>query len=338
MPLWPFALGGPSGTGIIRSCPEDFVVEELLGFQPSQNGEHVFLYIQKTGENTDYIARQLAKFAGVRAHDVGYAGLKDRHGITSQWFSVWLPGKAEPDWNGFTTGSIRVLRSTRHARKLKRGALAGNRFLLVVRELQANQATISEQLHLINRHGLPNYYGEQRFGHQGQNIAKALALFGGAKVRREQRSIYLSAARSYLFNQILSLRVRDNSWNQAITGDMYQLEGSKSCFKSMQPDEEIKRRLEAMDIHPCGALWGKGEPEVTAQALEIQEKVMAEHKELAAGLIASGLKLDRRTLRVTVKELAWDFSGPDRLNLSFTLPAGSYATALLREIVDYGHN
>ena len=333
MPLWPFAYGAPSGTGKIRCRPEDFVVEELLGFEASGNGEHVFLYLQKTGKNTEYVARELAKFAGVKANDVGYAGLKDRHGVTSQWFSVWLPGKAEPDWTAFANG--KVLQAVRHARKLKRGVLAGNRFRIVIRELRADQAKISEQLELIKRHGLPNYYGEQRFGHEGKNVAKALAMFGGMKVRREQRSIYLSAARSYLFNQILSERVRAKTWDRAIDGDIYQFEGSKSCFKSVQPDEDITRRLEELAIHPCGALWGKGEPEVSAQALEVQQKAVEANKELAAGLIASGLKLDRRALRVKLKELAWTFSDGDRLNLEFTLPAGSYATALLREIIDF---
>ena len=333
IPVWPFVYGSPSGVGKIRTVPEDFIVYENLGFEPSGDGEHVYLQIQKTGENTDYVARQLARFANVRQRDIGYAGLKDRHAVTTQWFSVWLPGLSEPDWLAFTTENIHVLHTVRHARKLRRGVLSGNSFNITVRDWQGDQLKTVEQLSSIKENGIANYYGEQRFGNQGQNVNKALAMFMGMKVGREQRSLYLSAARSFLFNQILGERVTTGNWNQALAGDTYMFDGSHSSFKSQMPDTEILRRLETKSIHPTGVLWGKGEIGVSADALAIEQKVIETNCELAQGLVACGVEKSRRTLRVNVDNLEWEFSNQTTLQLKFTLPAGSYATSLLREII-----
>ncbi len=332
LPIWPYAYGSPSGTGKIRVVPEDFIVEETLSFETSGSGEHVFLQIQKSGENTEYVARQLAKFANIRQRDIGYAGLKDRHALTTQWFSVWLPGKAELDWSAFVNDHIKVMQTMRHARKLKRGVLSGNRFKILIRDWQGDPAKIFNQLELIKTNGIPNYYGEQRFGRYGQNVNQALTMFSGTSVNRDQRSIYLSAARSFLFNQILAFRVKNNTWNQALPGDTYQFSGSKSCFKSQNADAEILRRVDEKIIHPTGVLWGKGEADVSGDALEIEQTVIDQYVELAQGLINAGLEKDRRTLRVNVDDLSWEID-EKKLRLSFSLPAGSYATALLRELI-----
>jgi tRNA pseudouridine13 synthase len=333
IPIWPYVYGSPSGAGKIRTVAEDFIVYENLAFEPSGEGEHFFLQIQKTGENTEYVARQLARFANVRQRDIGYAGLKDRHAVTTQWFSVWLPSKSEPDWMAFVTDSMRVLHTVRHARKLKRGVLSGNRFEITIRDWQGDQEKTVEQLELIKANGIANYYGEQRFGNQGQNVNKALAMFRGDKVKREQRSLYLSAARSYLFNQVLSERVATGSWNKALAGDTFMFDGSKSCFKSVLPDAEILSRLEAKTIHPTGVLWGKGEVDVSGDALFIEQRIVDGYDELAQGLVTFGVEKARRALRITVEELGWQFSNKTTLQLSFTLPAGSYATSVLREII-----
>lgn len=333
IPCWPYVYGSPSGSGTLRSTPEDFKVYEKLSFEPSGAGEHVFLHIQKTGENTDYVARELARFANVRQRDVGYAGLKDRHAIATQWFSVWLPGKSEPDWTAFETGTIKVLQTLRHARKLKRGVLSGNRFEIVIRDWRGDSNKTIEQLMLIKTGGIANYYGEQRFGNLGQNVNKALAMLSGTKVNREQRSLYLSAARSYLFNQILSHRVVAGTWNQAISGDTFMFDHSRSHFKSHEPDPEILRRVATNAIHPTGALWGKGETGISGDALAIEQEVIAANPELAQGLIANGVEKNRRALRVNVENLEWQFIGNAALKLCFSLPAGSYATAVVREII-----
>lgn len=333
IPVWPYVYGGPSGSGKIRSLPEDFIVKENLSFEPSGAGEHVFLQIEKKGENTEYVARQLSRFANVRQRDVSYAGLKDRYAVTTQWFSVWLPGKADPDWAQFESDSVKVLQAVRHARKLKRGVLSGNSFRLIVRDWQGDQSKTVQQLELIKSHGIANYFGSQRFGNEGQNVSKALAMFEGAKVGREQRSIYLSAVRSYLFNLILAERVTRNNWNQAVTGDTYQFDLSHSCFQSDRPDAEIIRRLAAKEIHPTGVLWGRGAADVSADALEIEQAVIDAHRQLAQGLIANSVERDRRALRVNVQDLCWQFVDSTTLELCFTLPAGSYATSVLRECI-----
>ena len=333
IPSWPYVYGSPSGAGKIRSLPENFKVQEKLSFEPSGEGEHAFLQIQKTGENTEYVARQLANFADVRQRDIGFAGLKDRHAETTQWFSVWLPGKPDPDWSALENDNLKVLHNVRHARKLKRGVLSGNAFEITIRNFDGDRKRIQEQLTAIKTNGIANYYGEQRFGNTGKNIEKALAMFRGDRVRREQRSVYLSAARSYLFNQILSRRVKAGNWNKAMKGDTYLFDRSQSCFKSQLPDAEILRRLETKAIHPSAVLWGKGVPDISGDALEVEQEIIDAYPELAQGLIASGVEKSRRALRANVDDLSWSFIDQTTLILIFTLPAGSYATALLRELI-----
>ena len=334
IPVWPYVYGQPSGLGKIRSVPEDFIVKENLAFEASGTGEHAFLQIEKTGENTDYVARQLARFANVRQRDVSYAGLKDRHAVTTQWFSVWLPGKADPDWTQFETDSMKVLHSVRHARKLKRGVLSGNSFKIIIRDWQGDKDKTIQQLEAMKDNGIANYYGSQRFGNEGQNVNKALAMFQGAKVGREQRGLYLSAVRSYLFNQILAYRVIRENWNQPVAGDTYMFDLSHSCFKSELPDAEIIRRLEAKEIHPTGVLWGRGEAGVSEDTLSIEQAIVDAYPELSKGLIDCAVDIDRRALRVNVQDLHWQFGNDTTLELGFTLPAGSYATSVLREIIE----
>jgi tRNA pseudouridine13 synthase len=333
IPVWPYVYGSPAAQGKIRSIPEDFIVKENLAFEPSGAGEHVFLQLEKIGENTDYVARQLARFANVRQRDVSYAGLKDRHAVTTQWFSVWLPGKADPDWTLFESESMKVLHSIRHARKLKRGVLSGNSFKLVIRDWQGDKDKTVRQLESMKANGIANYYGAQRFGNDGQNVNKALAMFHGAIIGREKRSLYLSSVRSYLFNQILACRVSRKIWNQPVAGDTYMFDQSHSCFKSELPDVEIIRRLDAKEIHPTGALWGRGEAGVSTDALSIEQGIIDAYPELAQGLIACAVDKDRRALRVNVLDLSWHFVNDTTLALGFTLPAGSYATSVLREII-----
>jgi len=329
MSILPFVYGAPCGSGKIRTMPEDFIVTEYLSFEPSGAGEHVFLFIEKIGENTEYVARQIAKFAGVKQRDVSFAGLKDRHAVTQQWFSVIVPIKMELDWSVFNTENIRVLQAVRHIRKLKRGVLSGNQFKITIRDWQSDQAKTQQQLAAIKAQGIANYFGEQRFGHAGQNVAKALAMFQGEKVGREQRSIYLSAVRSELFNQILAQRILNQTWNKALAGEYCVLNNSHSYFKADIVTDEINHRITNYDIHPSAVLWGKGNAELS----ELEQAVISKNQILADGLLAEGLEQDRRTLRVMVSDLTWQLDD-NRLILEFSLPAGSYATALLREIVE----
>lgn len=329
-----YAYGGPAAQGQLKSQTDDFIVEELLPFQPEGQGEHSFLYIEKCHENTEYVARVLARHAGVRQRDIGFAGLKDRHGRTRQWFSVWLPGKPDPDWQALNSEQLQILTVSRHPRKLKRGVLEGNRFQIRIRDWQGDIDKTQQQLIAIAQQGYPNYFGEQRFGFQGRNLEKALAMFAGQKVKPELRSIYLSAVRSFLFNQILSARVEASNWNRGLDGDVFQLADTHSFFASHTVDELLEQRLESFDIHPTGPLWGKGESAAMADALITEQVIVQNYPVLTEGLIKAGLEQDRRALRVMPVNLSWEFVASDSLLLAFQLPAGSYATALLREIVN----
>ncbi len=331
----PYAYDKPSNQGLIRQKTEDFIVHERLGFVPEGQGEHIFLEIEKRGENTDYVAGQLARIANVKRRDIGFAGLKDRHAVTTQWFSVWLPGKHEPDWQHFETDSIKIRKIERHLRKLKRGVLTGNQFVITIREWQGDKTEIIKRLEIIKQQGVPNYFGEQRFGRSGQNVAKALQLFRGAKFKKNQRSIYLSAARSLVFNQILAHRVNSGNWNQAISGDLMMLNQSGSYFKAENLDEELRQRCVSGKIHATGALWGEGQSELCGQALAIEKAIIDRFSELVNGLEKMGLKQQRRALRVNADSLVWNFEDERTIKLKFFLPAGSYATAVLRECLNY---
>lgn len=328
----PFAWGGPCVSGRLRTEPEDFEVEEINGFEPSGEGEHRWLWIEKRGANTEWVARQIASFAGVQPVDVGFAGRKDRHAVTRQAFTVRAPRTAELDWAAFAPEGVRVLSHTRHARKLPRGALAGNRFALRVRGVEGDIDSASDRFARIAAHGMPNYFGEQRFGRAGGNAAAALAMFNGQRVRRDERNLLLSAARSTIFNAVLARRVADGNWNTGLDGEVWQLDGSGSIFGPESAGDELKRRAETGAIHPTGPLWGSGPLRTTGEVAALEQSCAVEHSPLARGVEAAGLGMQRRALRVLVRDASIT-SERDDLVLRFVLPSGSYATCLLRELV-----
>lgn len=331
-----YAHGGPSAIGQIRQQPEDFIVEEILGFEPTGEGEHVFLKIQKRGENTDFIAKQIAKYAELPKMAVSYAGLKDRHAVTTQWFGVHIPGKREVDWRGLESDSVKVLQAIRHNRKLKTGALQGNRFIITVRELQGERQVLESRLAQIKAEGVPNYFGPQRFGRDGNNLTQAEALFKGELRLRDRKleGIYLSAARSEIFNRVLARRVERELWNRAIDGDVFMFSGSHSIFRA-ELDEETLRRVADLEIHPSGPLWGLGELATSGEARELENAVAAEYPIFCEGLERSKMEPARRPLRLTVPDLSFEFPDDTSLCLSFSLPAGAYATVVLREAMAF---
>ena len=332
----PYAFGGPPATGKIKAQPEDFIVEENLGFELTGEGEHIFLKIQKRGENTDYLARQIAKYAGLPKMAVSYAGMKDRFGYTTQWFSVHIPGKREVDWSGLESESVTVQETTRHNRKLKKGALRGNRFEITVRELDGDNRLIEQRLTQVKSSGVPNYFGPQRFGREGYNLIQAEALFKGELRLRDRNleGIYLSAARSAIFNQVLSQRVESHNWNQAIIGDVFMFADSHSFFRAELTPETLAR-VAALSIHPSGPLWGKGELATTEEALVLEATAANALPVLSEGLERIGMETSRRPLRLLVGDLDWAFCEQNALRLRFTLPAGAYATVVLREMVAF---
>ncbi|RFP60409.1 tRNA pseudouridine(13) synthase TruD [Luteimonas weifangensis] len=332
----PRAHGAAVATARIRSVPEDFRVEELDAFAASGAGEHLLLTVEKRGMNTAFAAKRIAEWAGIGEAGVGYAGLKDRHALTRQRFSVHLPKKVAPDLGALDSEELRVLAHAWHAKKLPRGALAGNRFLLTLREVRGERAAIDARLQAIGARGVPNYFGEQRFGRGGDNLANALALFGGRRVGRDQRTYLLSAARSQLFNRVLGARVAAGHWDRALEGEVWVLDGSRSVFGPEPWSEALAQRLAAFDIHPSAPLWGRGALRSggAAAALELAALDDAQSLALRAGLEAAGLKQERRATRLRPQALAWDWLDPATLRLRFELPPGAYATTVLAELGD----
>ena len=328
----PRAFGEPPLTARLRVSPEDFLVEEILGYDADGAGEHLLLWVEKRGANTDWVARELAKFAGVPPVAVGYVGLKDRHAVTRQTFSVQLAGRPSPDWSTFPHAEVKVLAATRHSRKLKRGALRGNRFVLVLREVQGDRARAEEVLAEISARGVPNYFGEQRFGREGGNLAQARAMFAGRRMDRAKRSILLSAARSHIFNAVLAARVERGAWDAPLDGEIWSLAGSRSWFGPEPYNDILAQRLASGDIHPSGPLWGQGEPPTAGEAAALEREVAAAHADLAEGIAAARMDQERRPLRLLPKDLRWRWLADDALELSFELPAGAYATVVAREV------
>ncbi|WP_233433458.1 tRNA pseudouridine(13) synthase TruD [Lysobacter soli] len=324
----------------MRTTPEDFVVEELPGFEPSGAGEHLLLTVEKRGMNTGFAAKYIAQWAGVDEVAIGYAGLKDRHAVTRQRFSVHLPKKVAPDLStlDFAQGEERltVVEHTWHAKKLPRGALAGNRFVLTLRGVSGERAAIEQRLRSIAERGVPNYFGEQRFGRDGDNVANARAMFAGRRVRREQRTLLMSAARSELFNRVLAQRVQRGSWDTPLDGEVWMLDGSRSVFGPEPFDDALAQRLASFDIHPTGPLWGRGELRSTGDAARLETEALSGEEALAlrAGLEAEGLKQERRALRLKPAELTWSWREDDVLEVAFALPPGAYATVVLAELGD----
>ncbi|MEH6417607.1 tRNA pseudouridine(13) synthase TruD [Pseudomonas sp. CGJS7] len=338
-PALPRANGEAALRARIRSAPEDFRVEELPGFEATGSGEHLLLTVEKRGMNTAFAAKRLAQWAGVGEVGIGYAGLKDRHAVTVQRFSVHLPKRVAPDLAALQSDDLRVLEHHWHAKKLPRGALAGNRFVLTLREIEGEREAIEQRLRRIGERGVPNYFGEQRFGRDGDNVANALAMFAGRRVKREQRSMLLSAARSELFNRVLAARVRDGNWDglrdgEALAGEVWSLAGSRSVFGPEPWSETLAQRLAAFDIHPSGPLWGRGElrSQDAVRGLELDAMAGEQAEALRAGLEAAGMDQERRALRLRPDGLSWQWLDDGALQVAFVLPAGAYATVVLAEL------
>lgn len=338
LPDWARVHGGPVLAGELRRTPEDFEVREILDIDFTGDGEHDWLLVEKRGSNTDWIARQLARAGGVAARDVGYAGLKDRHALTSQWFSVRRAPGQDVDWSAWTVDGARVLRVERHQKKLRRGAHAGNRFRITVRHDGSASAggLLAERVERVRAAGVPNYFGEQRFGRNAANLDLARDVLAGRRVKRFERGIALSAARSYLFNVILDARVRNASWDRILEGERANLDGSGSVFDVDDAGGDIQRRCEAFDLHPTATLWGRGAP-LAKGALAVFETATVQGFDALAAAFAAGLEqaaidADSRATRLPVRELDVDVS-TKAVRFDFRLGRGAYATAVLRELV-----
>lgn len=324
------AWGGPGGSGRLRAEPDDFRVEEVLGFEPGGGGEHLWLWIEKRSANSEDVAADVARACGVKRRAVGYSGRKDRNAVTRQWFSVHLPGAADPSLDGGR--DWRVLEYARHGRKLRTGTHRGNRFVLRLRDFAGDAALVAERLAAVREGGFPNYFGPQRFGRNGENLRRArVALADGG--RRRVPGIQLSAARSALFNRVLDARVRDGSWNRALPDDAMMLAGTHSVFRCRGDEDDLESRLDMHDIDPTGPMWGRGEAAAGPLAIERERAVLADEQALCDALERLGVTHSRRALRVRPDGLISEWDG-STLQLRFGLPGGAFATSLLREIVE----
>ncbi len=320
---YPFAFGKPSLAGVLRSEPADFIVEEQLGFAPDGDGPHIMLWIEKTGANTEWVARQLAKVVRCRPMDVGYSGMKDRHAVTRQWFSVPAP-KDVVDWRSLDIEGVRVLEAHAHRRKLRRGAHRANRFVLTVRDVRGDD-DLDARVTRVREQGVPNYFGPQRFGRDGDNVVRAV---DGAR-----GGVYLSAARSFLFNAVLAERVTRGDWNRLLPGEAVQLDGSGSFFMIDEIDATLRQRLDAFDIHPGGPLWGKGDAPARLDAADIENRMAAQFPEVVDLLVRAGMRQERRALRLPIRELGIERQDGNVV-LTFELPPGAFATSALRELIN----
>ena len=347
----PCAWGGALSTGVLRASPEDFQVDEILGFEAAGAGPHALLRVRKRGANTEWVARELARAAGCKPFEVGFAGLKDRNAVTTQSFTVprqtpGNPPRPAVDFAGLRGEGYEVLSSTEHQRKLPRGALEGNRFSITVRELHCDPAALAERIASLRTGGVPNYFGEQRFGRDGGNLAAVLREAGnlassdgarrnGSRGRgrgNDDQGFMLSAARSIIFNAILAERVRRGSWNRLASGDVANLDGRGSIFAVAAPDAETTTRCAALEIHPTAPLAGDGESLAQGEVRALEESVAAQFPEALAVIRAARMNAERRALRIRIQELDYEYSDAV-LRLRFALSSGSFATTVLREII-----
>jgi len=312
LPAWPQAYPASGASATLKRLNEDFIVTEVPLQLPCGEGEHLWLDVEKNGANTAFVAQQVADAAGVQARDVGYAGLKDRYAITRQWFSIYLPKGETPDLTCLQHPEFKVLAQSRHTRKLRPGDLQGNRFRIVLRDVSGERQAIEANLQAVAAQGVPNYFGAQRFGHDGGNVEQGRAMLAREiRVRNpKKKGIYLSAVRSFVFNEVLALRIRQGLWGQTLPGDVMDEAGL-----------------------PTGPLWGRGRVSTTDEAQALENGVAARHATLCDGMEHAGLDQQRRALVARPSDMAWQWLQADQLLLTLTLPAGTYATSVLGEIL-----
>lgn len=323
--------GKPQVSADFRTVDEDFAVEEVLGFELSGEGQHLCLFIEKRGENTQYVAKQIAELAGKRVRDVSYGGLKDRHAVTRQWFSVDVGMNSTLDFTALNSDSVKILKQVRHNKKLRIGAHKANRFVITLRNI-SDLTAFNSRIEAIKTQGVPNYFGEQRFGNNGSNLHLAQRMFGGENIRdRKIRSLVISAARSWLFNLQVSHRLARSLFAKPLDGDIFRLHGSRSYF-SENPSDDILRRLAQKDIQIAAVLPGEGQL-TTGRAHELEIEAIGEFKSWADGLADMRVKADCRPLVLFAEQLKVETFEDNSASISFELPVGSFATAVLREWV-----
>ncbi len=327
----PLLTSQPGIGGRIKAEIDDFQVEEIPAYAPSGEGEFLYLWLEKRDLGAEYFQRQIAKRLDLAPGDIGSAGLKDRRAVTRQWISV--PKFAEPNLPHLEGDGIRVLETSRHGNKLKLGHLHGNRFRILIRDSVGDPAPI---LDAIAQFGLPNYYGPQRFGNDGETLALGWQLLRGEPTPRHSPFLHklaLSAVQSALFNLLLGQRLREGTWRTVLPGDVLAKIPFGGMFVSEDPAAE-QVRLDAREIVSAGPIFGKKMFPAKDVVSQREEALLAEHQLSRASFANFGKLMlgTRRHNLIYVNDLKCE-PEPAGLWLSFSMPAGSYATVLLREIM-----
>lgn len=339
---WAYLTIPPKGRGQFKAEPEDFIVIEDLGYELTGDGEHIFVFIEKRNLNTAFVAEQLASFTGLPLRNITYAGRKDKYGVCRQWFGIHAPGVKSFPWEACTIEGVNIIKVARHNKKLRTGQLKGNTFIIRLRHVE-NIEDITAKLDIAGQQGVPNYFGEQRFGVQrlgddgelrkGGNLALAERMINGETIKnRNKRSMALSALRSWLFNEVISQRIASSHFDNIMLGDAIGLTGSNSFFSNDGSDTDLASRYQQGDVCPTAPLWGKGKAATTSDAHAFEDSVTSQYSEVLACLENAGLKQERRQIRLWPRGLAYQVQEQD-LVVSFNLPSGCFATSVLRECV-----
>ena len=327
-----YLLGTPQQTGRLKAEFADFIVREELGYPLAGEGEFVAVKVRKTNANTLFVGEQLAKFVGISAKNMSYAGLKDRHAVTEQWFCLHLAGKETPDFSTFECEGMEILEVTRHNRKIRTGALEGNHFELLLRDVVETDE-LKQRLNQLQEIGFPNYFTEQRFGRDGHNLTQAQRWASGeiSVKDRKKRSFYLSAARSEVFNLVVSQRITDHQMQTVLLGDYLQLAGSNSFFEVKAEDlVQSQQRLDENDVLLTAPLIGENSLEQNGN--EREKAIVAQHENLISLMKKERMNTARRAMLCKPQDLRWQFE-PEGLRITFFLNSGSYATGLVRELI-----
>jgi tRNA pseudouridine13 synthase len=326
----------PGLGGRLKVELDDFEVEEIPAYAPSGQGDFLFLWVEKRDMGAEYFARQLARRLGIGAEEVGLAGLKDRRAVTRQWVSV--PARALDQLSRLDGDGIKVLQVSRHTNKLRTGHLHGNRFRILVRDATGDEASLDAILHRLREHGLPNYYGPQRFGRAGETVQLGMALLRGEKPAKPVRSAFvkrlaLSAVQSALFNLYLGRRLQEGLARRVLAGDVMAKLPFGGLFVAQDVETE-QRRFEARETMTAGPIFGRKTFAAAADAALREAEVLALLGLAPASFAGFGKLLQgtRRHNLIYIDDLAAQRE-PAGLRFTFTLPAGSYATVLLREIM-----
>ena len=327
--------GEPPGCAVFKAQPTDFQVEEILGFEPSGEGEHCFLWVEKTDRNSNDVASHFAAQLGIRKRLVSHCGLKDKQAVTRQWFSLHLPGAESPAASDLEGDGLRILKITRNARKLRRGSHDGNRFTIRLRECTFSQQEAATRWEKIIIQGVPNYFGSQRFGKRGDNIRQARQMFAGEIEIRDRllRGLIISAARSYLFNAVVADRLQIGKWEQPMAGEIFGFADNRSLILPHNLHGDEQQRVAAGQLELTAPLWGQGDPPSLEDVLALEKEIATRYPEIVSGLEALNLRQERRTIRLIPRQASFEWHRPADLILKFDLPKGTYATTILRELM-----